>query len=497
VFSVSTGADTPDTVTIPEGYVVSSTIDGKRYEFSTEEAISLSPVDDIYQSEEVFVYEGKVVTEYFTVGTNSRFVLQSENIDTNSIKVTVINSENDSSNSVFSYAENIYGLLPNSEIYFLQGYDSNQYELVFGDGVFGKKLTTGNIVKVRYRSTNGEAANKASFFASTGTVGTRYVVNVSTVVPAADGSERESLESVKFYAPRFFTTQNRAVTRDDFVNLIRQRYPQLKTVNVYGGEDADPPLYGKVVLSLIPYGSTPIVSDELKADIIRYLSTKTITTEAVIKDPDFLYVEVVSNVTYDPNVTSKTSQQIRTDIVNKIKEYNDTYLANFGDDLRKSKLQAMIDSADASIISNKTDLRAINRITPVKTQQSRVDFTFANKLFRPVRFKYNPGEAETVRSSTFTYLKNGIFYNNAVISDDGTGKMRIYYSTPTIPVIELETNIGTVDYLTGAVSFDINIWDYVSYIDMFGRVDAADITVLENKFLSIDYNKISVTVTAI
>jgi hypothetical protein len=319
---------------------------------------------------------------------------------------------------------------------------------------------------------------------------------VATNTVAADGSERETDSSIKYNAPRYFASQNRAVTKEDYTNLIIQNYPQIKTVNIYGGEDADPPQFGKVIVTMIPYGSNPIVSTELKSNIVSFLKTKSITTEPVIIDPEYLYVEVVSDVRYDPTLTSKSVQQIKTEVVAKIQEYSDLYLNDFGNDLRKSKLSSMIDEADPAIRSNQTYLRPIYRLAPVKGQTQRITFSFSNALYRPFLRAYAAGEEETVRSDYFTYIKNGVYYT-ARISDDGLGNLRIYYLTPDSVQIILEENIGTVNYSTGAVVMDLNPQDYTNYIDMYAVTLNDDVVVQESKYLKIDFSKLLISINVV
>lgn len=492
-FTVNTGADRPTFVTVPENYAVRAVVDNVNLDFSTNETLVLTYDGTSYTSDPVYVYEGKIVNEYFNVADGMRYVLNSENVDTNSIKVTVIKSATDSSNTVYSKADNLYGLNSNSEVYFVQGYGSNQYEVVFGDGVAGKKLTNGNIVKIKYRSTNGELGNKAYSFTPTTQIDGLYSVTVSTNTSAADGSEREAVESIKYNAPRHFASQNRAVTKDDYRNLIILNYPQIKTVNVYGGEDADPPQFGKVVISMIPYGTNPLVSSELKQNIISFLKTKSITTEPIITDPEYLYVEVITDVRYDPTLTSKSVQQLKAEVLAKVTEYSDLYLTDFGNDLRKSKLSAMIDEADPAIVSNQTSLRAIYRLLPVKGVSQRVNFSFSNPLYRPFKVAYSENEEETVRSDFFTYVKESVSYT-ARVSDDGKGVLRIYYLTPDSKQIILEENIGTVNYDTGEVVMDLNPYDYTSYINMYGITANDDVVVQASKYLKIDFDKVLISI---
>lgn len=489
--------DTPSSLTIPEGYTLKATIDQKSIDFTTNEDIIVFGKRDTagqisYSSGRIYVYEGKNVTEYFTVDTSStKYILQSENIDTNSIKVTVIKSETDSSNSAYSHAESLYGLNGSSEVFFIQGYKENQYELVFGDGVCGKSLVNGNIVKVKYRSTNGELGNRVSNFSATSQINGKYNINITTNVIATDGSEREDIESIKFYSPRHFTTQSRAVTKDDYTTLIRNKFPQIKTVGVYGGEDAVPPQYGKVIITPVPYGNIPFISSQLKRSIIDYLLTKTLTTEPIIYDPEYLFLKILTVVSYNPSLTEKSENQLKSDVLNKIQEYDSIHLTEFGSDFRKSKLMSVIDSVDPSIISNDTVVRLLYKITPLRGRSQKYNFTFANLLYRPVQYVYQSTEQEVLQSSLFTYIKDGRTFDNVFISDDGIGNLRICYNLNGERVV-LESSIGTIDYLTGTLSFEINPYNYSTSIDFYARPDNSDVTVNENKFLKIDYSKIVV-----
>ena len=493
-FSIAAN-DRPQTIIIPEDYAITTTIDNKLYKFSIEDNLVVTRnAQAQYISESVYLYEGSIVNEFFTVSTGKTFKLNNTNIDTNSIKVNVTESSSDSTNTFYTFAENLQGLNANSKVYFLQGYNSDQYEVVFGDGVFGKALTNGNIVRVKYRSTNGDVGNKAKTFTST-TKAQGYTVTTSVITPAADGSERETLASIKLNAPRFFTTQNRAVTREDYINLVLSEFPQVQACTVYGGEDVDPPQFGKVIVTLKPYGSNPILSDTVKESITKYLRTKNITTEPIIQDPEYIYLEVTSDVRYNPDATTKSIGQLKTDTINQIKTFNNTNFTEFGNDFRKSQLITNIDETNLSVVSNDTSIRMVYKIAPIIATNQSFDFSFGNPIYNSTQqFKYPDGFVESVQSSFFSYEKNGTIYS-ARISDDGQGILRLYYVSSNDSVVELEDNIGTVNYSTGRIKFTINVYDYIQTIDIYAKPLRADVVVKENKFLEIDFDKISVSVT--
>ena len=491
-FTINTGTNTPKTVIIPELFTIKATVNNTSMDFTTDSTtVVYQNIDGKYVSSPMYVYEGKIVNEYFTYPTTSKFILQSPNIDVDSIKVTVTNSGTDFSNSVFSMADTLLGLKPTSNVYFVQGYNNDQYEIVFGDGVFGRPLSPGNIVNVRYRSTNGELGNKVYAFSSPNQV-ENYSVTVSTITPAAHGSERESIDSIKFHAPRHFTTQNRAVTKDDYINLVREKYIEIKAINVYGGEDVNPPQYGKAILTMIGSGDNPILPDDLKSDIIDYLKTKSIVTQPVIVDPKFIYAAITTDVYYNPSLTSKTTTQLQTNVLNQINQYATDYLSDFGSSIRGSKLSSYIDNTDASIVSNDLILRAIYKITPRRTVSDAVVFTFENPIDKPFLYAYNTLETPVIQSSTFIYDNNGVLITNARIVDNGLGILQIVYASATSPVIILDSNIGTVNYTTGELSFFIKTYDYINSISIFTRFLHNDITVDKNLYLEIDYSNINI-----
>jgi hypothetical protein len=491
-FTINTGTNTPKTVVIPELFTIKATVNNTSMDFTTDSTtVVYQNTDGNYVSAPMYVYEGKIVNEYFTYPNTSKFVLQSPNIDINSIKVIVTNSSTDFSNSVFLMADTLLGLKPTSNVYFVQGYNNDQYEVVFGDGVFGRALSPGNIVNVRYRSTNGELGNKVYAFSSPNQVD-NYSISVATIIPAAHGSERESIDSIKFHAPRHFTTQNRAVTKDDYINLIREKYVEIKALNVYGGEDVNPPQYGKAIISMIGNGNNPILPDDLKSDIIDYLKTKSIVTEPVIVDPKFIYAAITADVYYNPSLTSKTQIQLQTNVLNQINQYETDYLSDFGSSIRGSKLSSYIDNSDASIISNDLQLKAIYKITPRRTISDAVVFTFENPIDRTYLYPYNLLETPVVQSSTFVFNNNGNLISNARIVDDGKGNLQVVYASATLPMNILVPYIGTVNYKTGEFNFFINAYDYINSISIFTKFLQNDITVDKNLYLEIDYSNLNI-----
>ena len=487
----------PSYITIPKFYKMSTSIDNTTFTFSTDSDHIVYPGSNGYIASNVEIYEGSIVTEYFTASNTAKYVLQSENIDTNSIDVTVINSQYDSANSTWLKADNLYGLTSSSNVYFVQGYASNQYELTFGNDITGRALVAGNIVKIRYRDTLGELGNGAYRFSKGTAIDGYSNITISTVTNATDGSERESNTSIKFNATRFFTTQERAVTSLDYANLTKARFPQLQSVIAYGGEDMTPPQYGKVAVTVKPYGSTGTISESLKTSIVNYLNTKNITTQAIIVEPEYFYIKVDSSVNYNTSATNISSAQVEALVRNAIISYANTNLVDFGDDLRYSKLIKDIDASEGSIISNETELKIIKRWSPTAGATSTLDFNFDNPLYsETVLYALPQGHEQTVYSSSFTYTHTDGDDYEAYIGDNGLGVLNIYTNQNSSSGLIRTSlaSIGTVDYTTGEISLTTNIKSYTgNYISIYGKLLNKDVYSVQNKFLLIESSDVSIT----
>lgn len=493
--------DSPNYIVIPKFYKVTTTIDNATLNFSTNAETIVFPSVNGYVAANVEVYEGQVATEYFTASASTKYRLQSENLDTNSIEVTVINSTVDTSNTVWTRAYNLYGLDAYSYVYFVQGYSANQYELVFGNGITGRALTDGNVVKIRYRDTIGSLGNGAYKFSKGSTIQGYSNVTVTTVVTAAEGSESETIDSIKFNSTRFFTTQERAVTSSDYANLAKARFPQLQSVIAFGGEDLNPPQYGRVGVSVKPYGTAGIISNSLKNEIISYLNQKNLTTQTVIVDPEYFYIKIDTNVTYDSNASTNSSAQVSSLVLNSILSYAQTYLYAFGDDLRYSNLVGSIDAAEASIISNDTTVKIIKRWSPTVGTSSTLSFSFDNALYSESRLYLLPqGHEQALQSTFFTYTHtDGIDYS-CFLGDDGLGNVYVYTNQNTSSGVVRTplAKVGTVDYTNGTVLVNVNVKSYQgSYVSVYGKLKNKDVYAVKNKFLLIESSDVGVTLNPV
>jgi hypothetical protein len=363
-------------------------------------------------------------------------------------------------------------------------------------------LNTGNIVKVRYRDTIGELGNGAYKFSKGSAVQGYSNVTITTLYSAAEGSERETNDSIKFNSTRFFTTQERAVTAADYSNLTKAKFPQLQSVVAYGGEELIPPQYGKVGISVKPYGSAGLISNSLKTEIVNYLNSKSITTQAIMIDPEYFYIKVDSLINYNSSITSNSPAQVSSLVQTAIINYGTTHLTDFGSDLRYSKLISAIDLSESSIISNDTNLKIIKRWSPTVGTLSSTSFSFNNPLHAETKLYSLPqGHAYTVYSSNFSYTTaDGTVYSS-FFADDGLGIINIYTNVTTdsgVNRLALSNQVGTVDYSTGTIAISADITAYSgSYISIYARLENSDIYSNINKFLLIDAIDVSITLNPV
>lgn len=498
--TIDTGTDTPDTLTIPKYFQINGySPNNAVYTFTTDEVVIIRANNGIYRAANVAIYEGNIVKEVFIANNDSRYLLQSANVDISSINVTIKASQAATLEEKWNKKTFLFGLQATDKVFFIQGAESHLYELVFGNGNIGRALDDGNVINVVYRETNGDEANGLERFVAPGAVEGYDTVTVATVVAAAGGAEHESDEEIKFNAPRYFPTQERAITVEDFVALTKNQFPSLQVVTAFGGEEIEPKQYGKVIIAAKPFGNETMPTP-LKTQIYNFLKERTsISIDPVVVDPDYFYAEVISRVLYNINLTTSSSRDIGSTVENAIGLYGSTYLEKFGADLRFSKLVKAIDDSEAAIISNITEVRIVKHVVIDKAVPTRVTFAFDNEIFTDgstVRKIYEEVKP-SFESSLFTYFVGDIEYQ-ARIKDDGIGNL-VLVSVVNNNVILLKDKIGTIDYTTGNVTIsEIEYYDFDgNYVEFYGRTARQDIETATNKILLITPEHIEVIVTGI
>jgi len=497
-----------NSLVIPKGTTFSSRLATRNFTFTTGENLVLtgqylgSGITK-FDSGEVTLYEGDYVVDSFTYiqGQNNRYLLSNRNIDTSSISVTVIE---DVAATIVPYqrATSLFNIDANSRVFFVQGAENEQYEIVFGDGVTGKLPKNNSVVTVEYRVCNGELPNGCAIFKPDGAIDGETNVVISTSVPAQGGAVSETTESIKFNAPRHFTTQERAVTTEDYETLLSLNFPEVNAVSAYGGEDLSPPQFGKVFVA-VDLKEVDGLPNIKKDQYYRFLKTRSpVSIDPVIVDPDYMYIYVESLVRYNVNVTQLNSDDIRTAAISAILDYAGTNLNNFNRTLRYSKLVQAVDAAHPSIISNETKVKAIKYITPTPgaTTSFDIDFTLPLQVeVADIAVNYNEyQDKHSVETTSFIYNSEKCYMeDDGQPNEAGIGKMRIVSMAlgSHTPVKE----VGTINYNTGLIQLkDFRVDSYTGgSIKIYAATKSSDIFSKRNTILNINETDLNIQVEQI
>jgi len=488
-------SDNPAFITVPKYTKFTASVDGVSYTFSTDEVHTVTSTGGVYSVSDVFVYEGRIEKEYFDVSPSTKYILSNKRVDTNSIVVNVYASTAaDAAVETYVFKPNLFDVGSNDKVFYLQPAEQERYEIEFGNGVFGRQPLTGEVVEVTYRIANGEEPNGATTFVPAGNIG-GYTATVTTQSPSEGGAIQESLESIKFYAPKSIQIQDRAVTESDYENLLKGNFSEIQAVSVQGGEELDPPRYGKVMV-YVDIVDSEGVSDGAKEKYRKFLKERTpLAIDPVVLSPTFLYIALDTKVFYNTRTSDASPSAIESIVRTAIQTYDDTHLTDFKKNARQSRISRAIDDSDLSIVSNDTELRMVIDFIPSLNLNSSITADFSNQLI--LDHPLTAGEDITrhkpaVKTSNFRY-------NNltAYIQDNGLGTLEIL--TNTIDGFRvLDGNIGTVNYTTGRVVIrNLNISAFSgNAIKIYARPESQDIIGPADKIISIRDADVTVTVEA-
>ena len=488
--------DSPSTITIPKHYPITSSVDGSTYTFRTESAHVIKPdaLGD-YTAANIAFYEGRQISEYFTVNANTsqKFLLNNINIDTRSIEITIRESNTVSTNTVWRKAISLFGEGATSNIYFVTPAPSEKWEIQFGNNIVGRRPIAGNIVEAHYRVASKAVANKASSFTTTTSVDGYGNITLQTNVAASGGANIESIESIRVAAPRTLQVQDRAVTPNDYKILIQNEFPEVQSISVYGGEEVSPPKYGRVIMS-VDLTDADGIPDSKKNEMISFLKQRTpVAINVDIVDPEFTYLQVASTVKYNVNVSRESPAQIISDVSNAMLSFAKTNINTFENPLRTSQLISTIDLADTSIISNDTTITPFKKIIPTISTAYSFTSNFYNALQIDGHIDANTVIAThrpAVESTSFTYKDVSSY-----LVDDALGTLCVVTNANGVYQI-LETNIGTVNYETGQIDVEGLVVDSFQgdSIKLKVRVANTDIQASQNTILQLNGEDITINV---
>jgi hypothetical protein len=443
--TVESGSTTPESLTLPKGYVfLSNLLDNRSYNFVVMEDTTVTKSNTSFYFENIDIKEGQLVTYNYTHNQNSNpkavFELSDSNIDTKTISVSVRPSSGNTQTTIYNEVTDILDVGPTSEVFFLQESRGGKYQIYFGDNVIGKKLTDGSIVSVTYLVTSGAAANKSNdFSASAGLSGyTNFTIDVANI--AGGGTDRESVENIKYSARAQYSTQNRLVTLKDYEAYIQQNYPSIDSISVWGGEDETPKVFGKVFIALKPKLNYYISETEKQRIIDEIINPKAIVSVAAeIRDPEFLYLLIINNVQYDPKKTVDNETTIKNNIRNAVLNYRDQFLNKFGSTFVLSKLQDGVDDTNLnSIIGSECTIRVQRRFEPNLNLSSSYNIIFNVPLQRgTITNKLTSTEFDVFDTSG---IRRTAIFDEVAQSFTGISEIQIddpgsgYVTTPTITI---------------------------------------------------------------
>jgi len=499
----------PASVTLNRGTVATSqgSFAGISGSFCILDDITVPVINDIATFDNISVYEGTFLTKNFTYNSQNpfqRFILPNAGVDTELMRVSVKSNESATASTKYSLQNSLFYVGSDSKVFYLQEVEDERYELIFGDGIFGKKLEENNYITIRYLTTNGDAGNGLSDFSFSGRLtyvrdGQEYTIAsgislLTTEVSSRGGSSIESVDSVKKYAPRIYASQNRAVTADDYETLIPARiYPDTESISVFGGEEVIPPQYGKVFISIKPkFGDflPNLIKENIKLKLKKFAVSGIIPE---ILDLKYLFIETSSRVYYNTNL-APSSAQVSSVVQNNASKYaNSSELNKYGARFKYSKFLKILDDSHDSITSNITTVRMRRDLRIAANSIAEYQIGFGNRMQVLSNDGYN------IKTTAFKVagIAGNVYLSDIPDRDGLTGSLFLF-SLPNVgsrnPSI-VKSNVGSIDYEKGIITINaINIADGLikdgqPIIEIEATPTSNDVIGLQDLYLQLDNSK--------
>ena len=444
------GGNTPTSLTINRGHKFKTVFDGINYPYVLLESQTITPVNNVFKFEDIAISQGTMNSDLFAYNgqiQNQRFPLTEDLVDTSSVTVTVQSTSG--SSSAWSRSTDISAVNSNSTVWYVQENDQGLFEIYFGDGVVSAEPLDGDTITISYLVTNENHTDGSSIFTMIDSVGGNTDATLITKTNSSGGKGKESVDSIKFAASKFYTSQNRLVTVDDYKAKLQTLYPGADSISVWGGEDNEPPQYGKIFIAIKPSQTINKLTTSEKVLLKQKLKTlNMLTVRPELIDADVIDILVNTTFKYNPRATTKTVSELETLVRAAIITHDSTYLSGFDGIFRHSVLAKDIDSAESSILSNITTVKLRKTITPTFGQSKgyTIDFGGGNSFYNPHtgHNKHNGGILETT-GFTVSGFTDTFFYD-----DDGSGNLR-RYSFSGSERIYADNQAGTVNYSTGQI----------------------------------------------
>ncbi len=442
--TVTSPTSSPSTVTLPAMQPFTTSIDNVSYTFYNRSAVTTALVSGAYTFTGLVLTEGTPLQYKYTMAPGVRFIIPNANADLNTLTVSIQQTSSSDLYEVYTRADTLTEVTELSTIYFVKEIDDGLYEISFGNDNLGLALSNGNVVTLDYMVSSLEEPNTASSFTYGGVTLAGSSLSVTATAAASGGASSESIDEIKFNAPKYYAAQNRAVTPDDYKAIILKNFPEAQTISVWGGEDNNPPIYGKTYICIKPKEASKLTNlqkEFIKNNILESRNIVSITPEIV--DPEFFNIKVTSFVYYNPRATTKTAAQIETLVKQSIMRYNDEELERFDSVLRYSKLTKIIDETDPAITNNITRIM----IRHPHEVQYNIASQYLLDLINPI--SQDGGKQGEVFASTGFYIPNSNELH--FLDDDANGNIRLYYTNTNFEKVIVTPDIGTINYETGSI----------------------------------------------
>jgi hypothetical protein len=499
---ITIGDATGASVTLSKGTTFETTVNETTYYFVNNSEVTTTPLNGVYKFSSVRIYEGTLVNFKYTVDSNDpdqKFTIPSALADLSTLIVKVQNSAGDSTTHTYTKATSLANITGTTKAYFLQEGDDGKFEVYFGDGVIGNKLTDGNIVVLEYIVTNVDAANGANTFSYSSTIDGFSNITISTVSEAQGGISAESKESIRYNAPLTYSAQNRAVTTSDYESLVKTLYPNAQYVSAWGGEDEETPVYGVVKISIKAVSGSTLTQTTKNSLVTQLKRYNVASVRPEIVDPETTSVLLTVNAKYDEKLTTKTAATLKTDISNALTSYNTNTLQRFDGVFRYSKVIGIVDDADTSIVSNITTIKIRKSFSPTIGSSLRYNVYFRNTLYNPVS-GYNATNGGILTSTGFKVSGDSNVY---FLDDDGEGNIRRYRVISGVRTYANNTQ-GTINYITGEIQLNsLNVSEISNIrgssstqIELTVTPSSNDIVPVRNQIIEIDVANSSINVEA-
>lgn len=502
--SITPDDDSTTNITIPKNQPFSTRVNSRTFQFVTSENVVITKkTEGVFTATGVEIFEGTYIVDTFYSNyaiERQRFMLSNPTADTTSLTVVV---SDDESAKTYRLATSFLGLNESSEVFFLQAAEGDRYEVVFGNDVIGKRPKNGATIYAEYRVCNGELPNGASEFTNDRNIGGNGDVTVTAqrdadgnIKRASGGAVHESLDEIKFNAPRHYQTQERAITERDYKILLTHQFPEINALAVYGGEKVDPPQYGRVFIAVDLFGFDGI-PDYKKNEFKKWLTTRMpVTLEPVFIDPTFTWGSMDVIVRYDQNKTDLTTADISTRVLDKIVSYSANKFNDFNVTVRFSNLLTAMDNTHSSIVSSEAVFKPYKTIKPTLgiDQNHNIDFSFPLKNTLPSLSRVHPSTKDRVVVST-NFVYDGKLCR---LEDDNNGRMRVVTATGGKTTTTIK-EIGTVNYDKGLIKLsNFNVTRYTGdAIKIYVLPETNDVDFTRSDYFEIKAEDVNIEVIGI